>query len=338
MKTIQHFYFPERNRIFLALTTLLLPMIFLMIKYSDAPLLLPEDWFGFLLCDPNDDKTIYNIAISYAAAYIFYIVQVYIPTTSKEKHAWQLIHRLLSSIVREFKELFYIVEHMIEFNDDGVAEIKEISCYYKMEYLDRHPQPMDNHPSHQIKKGKHVRKTPASCENVSDLCKKFAEVGKHAQKFMDLQALANLDPHINTLLIDMNIGKFCEETANTLNVIQKAEALREALSVAHIKAKLPHLQEIIKDIPGFCILNDGNKYWIAGPDNLKIDIPNNSCDHIPLHTSLKMSIESLKADISKLEKYHDLDGQVCFYEMSDDEIKDHREYSHILAQATKKVF
>lgn len=338
MKSIQRFCFPERNRIFIALTALLLPMIFLIVKYSDAPLLLPEKWFSFLLCEPDADKTLYNIAISYAAAYIFYIVQVYIPTTIKEKHALLLIHRSISAILRDLKELFYIVDHMIEFHDGGIAEIKKCSCYYNMEYSDRYPQPMDTNPSQQMRKGKHIRKSPGSCQNASELCKKFREVGKRAQKIMDMHALGNLDLCTNTLLIDMDIAKFCQEAANTINVIQKAQPLREALSAAHVEAKLQRLQELIKDMPGFCIMNDDNSYWVAGPNGIKLDIPNNAYDHIPLRTSLQASIGKIKGDIFKLEQFHDFDGYIRFLEMSEDEIKDHREYSQVLSQAANNTF
>lgn len=68
------------------LTIVLLFAIFVVIRGSAAPLInqnLILHWLFY--SDPNGDKTIYNIGISIIAAYIFYLVQVYIPEKKRVK-------------------------------------------------------------------------------------------------------------------------------------------------------------------------------------------------------------------------------------------------------------
>lgn len=56
----------------------------IIICFCDWPILKPFKTWTFLL-QSDKDKTLYNIAISYVAAYIFYILQVYIPEKNKEE-------------------------------------------------------------------------------------------------------------------------------------------------------------------------------------------------------------------------------------------------------------
>lgn len=56
----------------------------------------PFETWTFLL-QSDKDKTLYNIAISYVAAYIFYILQVYIP----EKHKEETLIPLRAAVQRE---------------------------------------------------------------------------------------------------------------------------------------------------------------------------------------------------------------------------------------------
>jgi hypothetical protein len=55
--------------------------------------------------DVNGDKTIYNIAISVIAAYIFYIFQVYIPEKQKHKRNMTIVSERNQYLVRLLEEL-----------------------------------------------------------------------------------------------------------------------------------------------------------------------------------------------------------------------------------------
>lgn len=66
------------------LTILMILSCVIIICFCDATVLKPFETWTFLL-QSDKDKTLYNIAISYVAAYIFYILQVYIPEKNKEE-------------------------------------------------------------------------------------------------------------------------------------------------------------------------------------------------------------------------------------------------------------
>ena len=66
------------------LTILMILSCLIIICFCDATVWKPFKTWTFLL-QADKDKTLYNIAISYVAAYIFYILQVYIPEKNKEE-------------------------------------------------------------------------------------------------------------------------------------------------------------------------------------------------------------------------------------------------------------
>lgn len=66
------------------LTILMILSCVVIICFCDAAVWKPFETWTFLL-QSDKDKTLYNIAISYVAAYIFYILQVYIPEKNKEE-------------------------------------------------------------------------------------------------------------------------------------------------------------------------------------------------------------------------------------------------------------
>ena len=70
----------DYQKILLKLSLVALVALFFVVRGSTAPLLIDTELMRQLFCtDVNGDKTIYNIAISVIAAYIFYIFQVDIP-------------------------------------------------------------------------------------------------------------------------------------------------------------------------------------------------------------------------------------------------------------------
>jgi hypothetical protein len=83
---IKHKVFFEYNRILIWLSMLLVIAFFFVIRGSSWPLLIDTKIFRFMFyCAADADHTLYNIGISYVAAYIFYILQVYLPAIIKTK-------------------------------------------------------------------------------------------------------------------------------------------------------------------------------------------------------------------------------------------------------------
>ena len=78
LRTKRFSFFYDFEKMWIVLTTVNIVAIFLIIRGSTAPLLIDNAVTRFLFCiDTNGDKTLYNIGISYFAAYIFYLIQIY---------------------------------------------------------------------------------------------------------------------------------------------------------------------------------------------------------------------------------------------------------------------
>ena len=80
--------FFEYNRVLLILTVVLGVALVVIIRGSSWPLLVDNELMRSLFYQSeNSDHTIYNIGISYVAAYIFYVIQVYVPEQKRTKNA-----------------------------------------------------------------------------------------------------------------------------------------------------------------------------------------------------------------------------------------------------------
>lgn len=316
MLKIRRFLFPQRNQIFVALTALLLPMIFLVIKYCDAPLILPEKWFGFLLCDPNADKTWYNFALGYVSAYLFYIVQVYIPTSYSERKAWLNIQPKLSSCVREWKEYAVLLRTLLVFEECGnVLPTEKAFRYYRICSDDNRPSSLRR----KSPKGKPLR-TPASCYGTDDLIKKAKEMRSRSQKMMDMQAIGKLDTNLVALLYDTDPVAFFQCAMDNLPVIKKLYTLRETMSEVRASEVEKALQEsgVVPD--DYSVHQEGSKVFLCEKKTgNKAEIQFSNLDQLPLHTSLPDSLVKMEADIQKLEAYCKLNSDITIIEMTEEE-------------------
>lgn len=85
---IKHKVFFFYNRILIVLSVFCVISLYLIIKGTSWPLIIDNKIMKLLFyTDTNADHTLYNIAISYVAAYVFYLIQVYYPEKRKTKIA-----------------------------------------------------------------------------------------------------------------------------------------------------------------------------------------------------------------------------------------------------------
>lgn len=88
LRTKRFCLFYEFEKMWLLLTAINVVAILLIIRGSIEPLSFNNVVLEFLFSsETNVDKTLYNIAISYFAAYIFYLIQVYYPERKKTRNA-----------------------------------------------------------------------------------------------------------------------------------------------------------------------------------------------------------------------------------------------------------
>ena len=88
LRTKRFCLFYEFEKMWLLLTAINVIAILLIIRGSIPPLSFNNAFLELLFAsETNIDKTLYNIAVSYFAAYIFYLIQVYYPERKKTRNA-----------------------------------------------------------------------------------------------------------------------------------------------------------------------------------------------------------------------------------------------------------
>lgn len=125
--------FYEFERMWLLLTAINAVAVFLIIRGSTAPLLLDNAVLRILFCsDINADKTLYNIAISYFAAYIFYLIQIYYPERKKTLNALLNIRSSARNMIMWVYRFLFIWDTYMQEADDAKEKIKgaEIKTIY----------------------------------------------------------------------------------------------------------------------------------------------------------------------------------------------------------------
>ena len=113
----------DYQKTLLKLTIVLVGAILVVIRGSTAPVLVDNKMFRLLFCsEPTGDKTFYNICVSIIAAYIFYVVQVYIP----EKHKMK---KYISIFSKEHRyEIFLLNQYLLAW--EKFIDKEEGKCYF----------------------------------------------------------------------------------------------------------------------------------------------------------------------------------------------------------------
>ena len=77
-KMKKHIWLCDYERLWIKLSLLAILSGYFILQGSTLPVLVDNQIIKFLfVSDAQGDKTLYNIAISYFAAYIFYVIQIY---------------------------------------------------------------------------------------------------------------------------------------------------------------------------------------------------------------------------------------------------------------------
>ena len=134
----RHITFCSYEKLWITLTVLMLVSVFLMIRGSTAELLIDTKITRLLFCtDVNGDKTLYNIAISYFAAYVFYILQVYIPECKKTRRALETTALDAYNLVNQTILFLFVWDKLAEKTSDGaIMRIKCEKFYFKSKLYD----------------------------------------------------------------------------------------------------------------------------------------------------------------------------------------------------------
>lgn len=186
-KLKRHIWMCDYEKLWSILTILMIISSCMILRGSTAPLLWDNAVTRFFLySNPEGDKTLYNIAISYFAAYIFYIIQVYIPERNRTKKA--LVNTALDSYNFTYQvERFFFVWRQFTITDwpKGIIQSTNIRKIYYNE----------------------IGKTYVSTSDIENL-KITVECAKEKYgKIIDQLRFQKCDDRIMQLFLDIDIGR-----------------------------------------------------------------------------------------------------------------------------------
>lgn len=133
----RHFFKYNRQFILFWLNIILFFCIYIITR--DSELLIfhfnngIDKYIERLFLKTSNDNTLYNIAISYVAAYIFYIIQIHIPAIIKNNHGINLLKTNITKSVNNIKLLLLLISELTERNPEGLFLKDNISALYIIE-------------------------------------------------------------------------------------------------------------------------------------------------------------------------------------------------------------
>lgn len=189
-KIKRHITFCSYEKLWIALTILMVISVFWMIRGSTAELLIDTKITRFLFCSAvNGDKTFYNIAISYFAAYVFYILQVYIPERKKTRRALETTALDAYNLVNQTMLFLFVWDKLTEKTSDGaIVRVKCEKFYFINKLYDDIAHEAD----------------------ASELKKIASRVRDDYEKIIENPYFSMVDVNIYNLLRGMNIAEAIE--------------------------------------------------------------------------------------------------------------------------------
>lgn len=240
MKVIEKFklstkrfcFFYEFERMWILLTVINIIAIFIIVRGSTAPLIFDSKVLEFIFCtDKNADKTLYNIAISYFATYIFYLIQIYYPEKKKTMNALlsirSSVHGMILWVTRFlFVWNIYKQEETVDEDEGRIRTAKVKTIYVK-------------NSSGFIYK--------VDRDTFEDM---VGRIYKDYEKIISNVSFQNCDYSLRRLLLEQDIGEYI---GRLYEQIMKAEALdpSSSISIGYFKRDISLLQmkmEFLKKI------------------------------------------------------------------------------------------
>lgn len=234
LSTKKFWLFYDFEKMWAILTVINVGAVFLIIRGSTAPLLIDNAVMRFLFCtDTSGDKTLYNIAISYFAAYIFYLIQIYYPERKKTINA--LLHtrtdvRNMIMWLYRFLFIWDIYKQEVGEQEDSV-EGKIKGAKIETVYL------KDN--------SGFVYKVDR--ENFGDMVRR---ISNDYQSVINDSYFQNCDYSLRKLLLSENIARFIESKHK---ILLQAEALDDSgailigyskVAICNLKHKMRYLEKL----------------------------------------------------------------------------------------------
>ena len=301
----------------------------LIIYYSDLPLLLPEQHFGFLICDPQADKLWYNLGISYVSAYLFYIIQVYIPAFISHKRAFKSIRKELSEVLRSTKRTLYELESLYKITDTGDMLIIAQTVYYNTYYWDSYCQAHDNPLQSNYFNGLYKRtgKTKVSANHEFD--EHLRRRAKQYRELTEKRALERIDERVDNLISSLRVEALYDEIINARPIAENKSELLQLLATAMNASNIRDALALQLEQLGGCgddvsvKIDDDGEVFIEMKNGKRINTPRVTQDlsNLPFFTQVADSLKNVKRTLEIFDYNVDVDSDITFEQMTEEEIK-----------------
>lgn len=136
-KIKRHIPLCSYERLWIVLTIIMVVSVFVMIRGSKAELIIDTQITRLLFCsDVNGDKTLYDIAIGYFSAYLFYILQVYIPERKKTIRALNATALDAYNFVNQTMMFLFVWDELTDKTSDGAIMNMQDKCFFFKDKFD----------------------------------------------------------------------------------------------------------------------------------------------------------------------------------------------------------
>lgn len=119
------------------LSMILLICIYIIIHDCEIPIIhfdtAIDKYIELIFLKSSTDGTFYNIAISYVAAYIFYIIQVYIPAITDNHHGINLLKNDITKTINNIQLLLLIIHEMTDIKNNELYLKDTMNDFYIIE-------------------------------------------------------------------------------------------------------------------------------------------------------------------------------------------------------------
>ncbi len=156
----------KENQILMILSVGTVVSIFFVIRECTYSLAWDTAIMRWLFISQSGERLMSNIAFSYIAAYIFYIVQVYIPKLLNKKNIFSILTPKIEEFIFKVFELSFVLDQVgYRHNNETVVDPNNFPIYYKLTMNNRHYIKKVTEPSTLLEMQKRIEESYASLFN-----------------------------------------------------------------------------------------------------------------------------------------------------------------------------
>ncbi len=261
----------EKNRVFILLSFFFIVSLLILVRDNDYPLIWKNKIFIFLFVPKRSEKILFSISVSYIAAYWFYLLQIYIPCTLKNKNALNFLKGSLVKEIEILKYLLFIIDQTIQV-DNNTYTVKKISSKKIYIVVEK-----------ELSQAKYLRRYTFS-HGESSTCGQILKLAKNTmEQIYNNYFFHDLDSYIASRLYKIDIEEFfCffEQINNAYDDDERQYTINRSSIINEVHTLINEMEKAVPSLSTvrFHICNQNHyceKYdqqWLSYKDEFKLTI------------------------------------------------------------------